>query len=54
MIYVDRPIDVEVIQYNGDNKKEIIEFTDGNTLAYLFPGHSIISKGDDEHERCDI
>lgn len=44
--YVHRPVEVEAIQYNGDNKKEIIEFTKGNALTCPFPGHSMIDKGD--------
>jgi len=46
MRFVHKPIEVEAIQYNGDNKKEIIEFTNGDTLTELFPGHYIIGKGD--------
>lgn len=43
---VHKPIEVEAIQYNGNNKKEILEFTKGSVLTNLFPGHSIIEKGD--------
>ena len=46
MRYVHKPIEVEAIQYNGNNKNQILEFTNGNTLAYLFSGHSIIGKND--------
>lgn len=46
MIFVHKPIEVEAIQYNGDNKKEIIEFTDGDTLTERFPDHFIVSNGD--------
>lgn len=46
MIFVRKPTEVEAIQYDGDNKKEIFEFTKGETLTRLFPGHSIIEKGD--------
>ncbi len=46
MRFVHRPIEVEAIQYNGNNKKEIIEFTDGDTLTERFPGRFIIINGD--------
>lgn len=46
MRFVHKPIEVEAIQYNGDNKKEVLEFTKGDTLTNLFPGHYIIDKGD--------
>ena len=46
MKYIHKPIEVDAIQYNGDNKEEILEFTKGDALTYLFPGHSIINKND--------
>lgn len=46
MRYVHKPIEVEAVQYTCNNKKEIMEFTNGGTLTDLFPGHSIINKGD--------
>lgn len=45
MKYVHKPIEVKAIQFNGDNKEEIAEFTKGN-VSFLFPDHSIIVKGD--------
>lgn len=46
MKFVHKPIKVEAVQYNGENKEGILEFTNGKTLSYLFPGHCIIDKND--------
>jgi hypothetical protein len=33
MKYKHRPIEIEAIQFNGENKDEILKFTDGKTLT---------------------
>lgn len=49
MKYVYKPIEVDAIQYNGDNKEDLVAFTKGGTLSGSILGCSIgliISKGD--------
>lgn len=49
MKYVHKPIEVDAIQYNGDNKEDLVTFTKGGTLSGSILGCSIgliISKGD--------
>ena len=45
MKYVHKQIEVKAIQFNGDNKEEIAEFTKG-IVSLLFPDNAIIVKGD--------
>jgi hypothetical protein len=49
MKYVHKPIEVDAIQYNVDNKKDIFAFTKGDVLSGSILGCSIgliIDKGD--------
>jgi len=45
MKYVHKPIEVKAIQFDGNNKEEIAEFTNG-IVSLLFPDNAIIVKGD--------
>jgi hypothetical protein len=45
MKYVFKRIEVKAIQFDGNNKEEIAEFTKG-IVSLLFPDDAIIVKGD--------
>lgn len=45
MKYIHKPIEVKAIQFDGNNKEEIAEFTNG-IVCILFPDDGVIIKGD--------
>ena len=50
MKFVKRPVEIEAVQYIGDNKKEIIEFTGGIALTNTCHSHMTIPTLEGDHK----
>ena len=48
--YRKKPVVIEAVQYTGDNKKEIVEFTDGLALTNTCSTHMTIPTLEGDHK----